>query len=74
MRGDTPPQSLIPASTIRVSTPGLRLGGAWILISGPNRILATAIVHSSSSRSGSGAAAILVSGLALKFWMITSWR
>lgn len=53
---------------------GVRLGGAWIFISGPNAILAIAIVHLSSSRGGSGAFHIRVPGLALKFWMMISWR
>ena len=30
--GETPPQSLMPASTSRRSAPGLRLGGAWMFI------------------------------------------
>ncbi len=46
--------------------------GAWIFISGPKIILAIAMVHSSSFRSGSGAVAINVSGFARKFWTIIS--
>src|ERR1035438_4628364 len=41
---------------------------------GPNSRRATAIVQSCSSRAGSGAPAILVPGLALKFWMMSSCR
>ena len=36
-------------------SPGLRLGGAWMFIAGPNTIRAIATVHSMSSASGSGA-------------------
>src|SRR5438132_8898562 len=43
--GDTPPQSLIPASIIWASPSRFRLGGAWMFISGPKISRATAIVH-----------------------------
>ena len=71
--GDTPPQSLMPAAMKRGSAPPARLGGAWMLIAGPKTSRATAIVQRWSSRSGSGAAAIRVPGLARKFWTMISW-
>jgi hypothetical protein len=40
---------------------------------GPSTSRVTAIVAASSSRSASGVARILVSGLARKFWTMTSW-
>ncbi len=40
---------------------------------GPSRIRAAAAVQRSSSRAGSGWAAIFVPGFARKFWTITSW-
>lgn len=50
-----------------------RKARTWMFIRGPRMRRATATVQSSSSRGGSGAAAMAVPCLALKFWMIT-WR
>ncbi len=58
--GDTPPQSLMPASSNRGKSSYERLGGAWMFISGPSTSRAAAAVHRSSSSDGSGAAAIFV--------------
>ena len=71
--GETPPQSLMPAAIRSPSAPGLRFGGAWMFISGPNTIRAIATVHSNSPVSGSGACAIPVALLARKFWTMISW-
>lgn len=46
---------------------------ACMFMCGPNMTRAAATDHSSSSRGGSGAEAMAVSGLAQKFWMISSW-
>ena len=62
----------MPAATMGPSAPGERLGGAWIEAAGPKTRRATAMVQSSSSGPGSGAAAIFVSGLARKFWTMIS--
>mmetsp|Transcript_17132 Transcript_17132/g.47801 ORF Transcript_17132/g.47801 Transcript_17132/m.47801 type:complete len:238 (-) Transcript_17132:1328-2041(-) len=73
--GETPPQSLMPASSRALQEalpPGARFGGAWIFIVGPKTIRATDTVHRSSSSGGSGWSAIVVPGLARKFWMIIS--
>ena len=45
VRGDIPPQSLIPESTKDFRYPVFRLGGLWMFISGPKRIRATATVQ-----------------------------
>ena len=50
-----------------------RFGGAWIRASGPSTSRATATVAARSANSASGVDRIAVSGLARKFWMITSW-
>jgi len=57
----------MPAATRSAISPGLRLGGAWMFIPGPNTIRAIATVHSISSASGSGSCAMPVSSLARKF-------
>ncbi len=51
----------------------MRLGGAWIRARGPMMIRDTATVAASSRNSASGIPRIAVSGLARKFWMMTSW-
>ena len=70
--GETPPQSLMPAAMICGSTPGLRFGGACMLMPRPKTMRATAMVHNSSSRSGSGARAIAVPAFARKFCTMIS--
>jgi hypothetical protein len=57
----------MPAATRSPISPGLRFGGAWIFMAGPNTTRAIATVHSISSASGSGALAMPVSSLARKF-------
>ena len=57
----------------RDSTPGLRLGGAWMFIDGANKSRAIAIVQSSSSRGGAGRCAMRVPAFGRKFWMMISW-
>lgn len=71
--GDTPPQSSIPAPISRSYSLSTRFGGAWMLAAGPMMWRATATVATSSSSSASGMPRIAVSGLARKFWMISSW-
>ncbi|KAF6262095.1 hypothetical protein COO60DRAFT_1498291 [Scenedesmus sp. NREL 46B-D3] len=69
---------LAPTAAAAAALAGVRLGGAWMSMSGPNMSRAAATVHSSSSSSGSAWCCIAVFGLALKFWMMTSmmwpWR
>ena len=72
--GETPPQSSMPAARMAASLPGDRFGGAWRWTVGPSTIRAVATVASRSSSDGSAASRIAVSGLARKFWTITSWR
>ena len=62
--GDTPPPIIDARRHQLRQHPGAQVGGAWTLIPGPNTRRATAMVHNRSSRSGSGAEAILVPGLA----------
>ena len=50
----------------------MRLGGACMFMEGPNSRRATATVHSSSPKGGSGAAAMAVPFLGTKFWTISS--
>ncbi len=71
--GDTPPQSSMPADRISWYSSPIRFGGAWIRAAGPSTSRATAIVAARSASSASGAARILVSGLARKFCTMTSW-
>ncbi|CAM5682550.1 hypothetical protein SGLAM104S_00822 [Streptomyces glaucescens] len=71
--GDTPPQSSMPAPISRSYSSSTRLGGAWRQALGPMMWRATATVATSSSSSASGMPRIAVSGLARKFWMISSW-
>lgn len=71
--GETPPQSSMPAPIRRPYSPATRLGGAWRQAAGPMMCRATATVATRSSRSASGMPRIAVSGLARKFWMISSW-
>ncbi len=71
--GDTPPKSSMPAaSSARHSSRSTRLGGACTRIFGPRtrRVTAMAARYSSSPRSS--AERIAVSGLARKFWTMTS--
>ena len=71
--GETPPQSSTPASSrARHSDRSTRLGGAWTRAFGPRTRRVTAIAARYSSRSRSSACRIAVSGLARKFWTITS--
>ncbi len=71
--GETPPQSSIPAPTISAYSASTRFGGAWMRADGPRMWRATAMAAASSSSSASGMARIAVSGLARKFWTMTSW-
>src|SRR5436309_5494735 len=56
------------------SFPTRRSSDLWTFICGPRTSRARAIVRSMSSSEGSGCAAMGISGLARKFWMMTSWR
>ena len=72
--GETPPQSSTPASSsARHSARSTRLGGAWTRALGPSTSRVTAMAARYSSRPRSSACRIAVSGLARKFWTITSW-
>ena len=82
--GETPPQSSTPASSSARHSPesgavSTRLGGAWSRTLGPSTIRATATAARYSSRPRSSTCRIAVSGLARKFWTMTSctwpyWR
>ena len=72
--GETPPQSLMPASSRRGKSACARFGGACRLTSSGRIRRAIASVHRCSSSDGSGASTILVPALARKFWTITSCR
>ncbi len=50
-----------------------RFGGAWMRALEPRTRRVTAMVAASSSSSASAVLRMAVSGLARKFWMITSW-
>ncbi len=63
----------MPALMISSYSESTRFGGAWMRADGPRTSRVTAITAASSSSSASGLARIAVSGLARKFWMITSW-
>lgn len=71
--GDTPPQSSMPARSISAYSSPIRLGGACTRTFGPSTSRVTAIVAASSCRSASGIPRMAVSGLARKFWTMTSW-
>ncbi len=71
--GETPPQSSTPApSRARHSSRSTRLGGACSRTFGPSTIRATASAATYSSRPRSSTCRIAVSGLARKFWTMTS--
>ena len=73
VRGETPPQSSMPAPSSAVhSSRETRLGGACTRIRGPSTIRVTAMAARYSSSPRSPACRIAVSGLARKFWTITS--
>ena len=72
--GETPPQSSTPAPSRALhSSRSTRLGGAWRRTLGPSTIRETAIAATYSSSPRSSVWRIAVSGLARKFWMMTSW-
>ncbi len=71
--GETPPQSSMPARSISANSSPTRFGGACTRIFGPSTSRDTAIVAARSSSEASGSSRIAVSGLARKFWTITSW-
>ncbi len=72
--GDTPPQSSMPARSSSAHSPeSTRFGGACSRIDGPSTSRAAAIVAANSSSGTSGTARMAVSGLARKFWTMTSW-
>lgn len=71
--GDTPPQSSMPAPIRSAYSSSTRFGGAWMRAEGPRMWRATAMHAASSSSSASGMPRIAVSGLARKFWTMTSW-
>ncbi|HWI74870.1 MAG TPA: hypothetical protein VNT55_23110 [Baekduia sp.] len=73
MTGDTPPKSLMPASSNRAKASDERFGGHCTDTSAGSTTRAAAAVHSSSSSDGSGAVAIFIPGLARKLWTMTSW-
>ena len=72
-RRDAAPVVDAGADRAAPSSPGCRLGGAWMFIAGPRIRRATAMVQTCSSSAGSAAAAMRVPGLARKFWMMISW-
>lgn len=59
-------------ASVRNDLPEVRFGGAWMFMLGPKSSRVTAMVHSSSSRGGSGAWAMAVLFLGTKFWMMSS--
>jgi hypothetical protein len=71
--GETPPQSSMPARSSSAYSASTRFGGAWMRAAGPAPAGRPRSWRPARRSSASGMPRIAVSGLARKFWTMTSW-